>query len=384
MSSPPDLKKIEWTSHTVTLDWSNGARSEFSSLWLLDNCSIHRHSENGQRLIDIVDLPEAPKIRSVSSDRHSILVQWEDEPAPAAFDLAWLLDNASGTPPPDSKLYSKTWLEGSNMDAAKDFAWHRLSEFSSDLSVRREWMTRLVQDGIAFLSDVPCIRDSVLEVVPWMGIVSETNYGRVFNVQFLPHPENLADSDRGLGLHTDNPYRDPVPGFQTLHFLVTAPEGGENLFADGFAIAEHLRAAQPGLFETLARTPVAFAFRSKDADFRCERSLIQVSHRGQLQAVHYNSRSMAPLRLNSSEIDAFYAAYRRFAALLHDQRFQLKIKMKNGDLVAFDNQRILHGRTRFSASQHARHLQGCYLTRDSVLSQMALLRRQSMPQTQVA
>jgi gamma-butyrobetaine dioxygenase len=50
--------------------------------------------------------------------------------------------------------------------------------------------------------------------------------------------------------------------------------------------------------------------------------------------------------------------------------------MRAGDLAVFDNQRILHGRTPFSSSKHPRHLRGCYLTRDSVYSGAALLRRQ--------
>jgi gamma-butyrobetaine dioxygenase len=93
-------------------------------------------------------------------------------------------------------------------------------------------------------------------------------------------------------------------------------------------------------------------------------------------AVHYNSRSIAPLRLSAQAARSFYTAYRRFAALLREPRFQLKFRLDTGDLVAFDNQRILHGRTSFSSARFPRHLRGCYLTRDSVYSQTALLRRE--------
>ena len=72
---------------------------------------------------------------------------------------------------------------------------------------------------------------------------------------------------------------------------------------------------------------------------------------------------------------AFYAAYRRFAQLLRETRFQVRLKLGDGDLVVFDNRRTLHGRTAFSSERHPRHLQGCYLTRDSVLSRAGLLRR---------
>ena len=370
-----DLKNVFCTPEALVLEWSNGERSEFPSLWLRDNCPLDRDSGNGQRLIDITDLPSDPKICSASAGERSVLVHWENETQPASFDFAWLRDNSPGTRPLSTPPGVKTWLEGSKLDAAKDFAWTTFSEFRGNSSSRFNWMGRLVQDGIAFLSGVPCAEHAVLEAAQYMGIVSETNYGRVFDVRFVPRPENLADSDRGLGLHTHNPYRDPVPGFQTLHFLIAAAEGGENLFADGFAIAEYLRDAEPVLFERLTGTPVTFAFRSKDAELCSEKPLIQLSHRGEVRGVHYNNRSIAPLLLASAEIPLFYIAYRRFAALLRDARFQLKIKLKDGDLVAFDNQRILHGRTGFCASRHARHLQGCYLTRDSVLSQVAVLGR---------
>ena len=107
--------------------------------------------------------------------------------------------------------------------------------------MRLEWLTRLLREGVAFLSEVPPGEGGILEAMKLVGQVAETNYGLVFDVRSVPQPENLAYSDLGLGLHTDNPYREPVPGFQALHALITSPDGGESLFADGFALAEHVR-----------------------------------------------------------------------------------------------------------------------------------------------
>jgi gamma-butyrobetaine dioxygenase len=198
----------------------------------------------------------------------------------------------------------------------------------------------------------------------------------VFDVRAVPQPENLAYTDLGLGLHTDNPYREPVPGFQALHMLIAAPDGGESLFADGFALAEQLRQTAPASFDILTQTPVPFHYRSKTADLYAERPLIQLSCDGVVSAVHYNNRSIAPVRLPARECSAFYAAYRRFAELLREPRFQAVTAMRAGDLVLFDNQRILHGRKAFISANHPRHLRGCYLTRDSIYSTAALLQQQ--------
>jgi gamma-butyrobetaine dioxygenase len=219
------------------------------------------------------------------------------------------------------------------------------------------------------------VEGGLLEAMTLVGRVAETNYGLVFDVRAVPQPENLAYSDIGLGLHTDNPYREPVPGFQALHTLLAAPDGGDSLFADGFALAEHLRATDSQAFAILTRTPVPFRYRSQDADLYAERALIELACTGAIAAVHYNSRSIEPLRLPADDCRNFYSAYRQFGQLLREPRFQLRTRLADGDLVVFDNQRILHGRTGFASARHPRHLRGCYLTRDSVYSETALLRR---------
>jgi gamma-butyrobetaine dioxygenase len=264
---------------------------------------------------------------------------------------------------------------GGNLDALRDFSWLTLQQARENTADRSRWLTRLLTSGMAFLSDVPATADAILEAMSLVGRVAETNYGLVFDVRAVAQPENLAFSDLGLGLHTDNPYREPVPGFQALHMLIAAPDGGENLFADGLALAAHLRSDDPDAFARLTSTAVPFRYRSQDADLYAERPLIQLSCNGEVTGVHYNNRSIAPLRLALDDTRAFYRAYRKFALLLRDPKFQLKFRLRGGDLVVFDNQRILHGRTPFSSAKHARHLRGCYLTRDSVYSGSALLRR---------
>ena len=46
-----------------------------------------------------------------------------------------------------------------------------------------------------------------------------------------------------------------------------------------------------------------------------------------------------------------------------------------GDLLCFDNERVLHGRTAFHGGE--RLLQGCYADRDGLRSTLALLRRRA-------
>ena len=376
MNHTAAVKRVWSLPDMLNIEWADGTLSEYASLWLRDNVREDRDPHSGQRLIDIADLPEDPRIRSAVPHNGAVNVEWETESGSATFELEWLLAHASSRSDPRPEFTPRRWLEGASLNAARDFAWARFSEAQSDRSRRARWLTQLLQDGIAFLSNVPSNDAGILEAAALVGRVSETNYGQVFDVRSVPQPENLAYSDLGLGLHTDNPYREPVPGFQVLHALVASPDGGESLFGDGFAIAEHLRATFPDAFQVLTHTPVPFRYQSKDAELYAERPLIQLTCTGEVSAVHYNSRSIAPLRLVARDAGPFYSAYRRFAALLRDSRFHLQFSLRDGDLVVFDNQRTMHGRTAFSSARYPRHLRGCYLTRDSVYSEAALLRRE--------
>jgi gamma-butyrobetaine dioxygenase len=373
MNAPP-VTSLSAAPTVLTVRWSDGTVGEYASVWLRDNLPEDRERPSGQRLLDVTDLPRDPRIRAAALDGPAATISWQDEERGSAFALDWLYDYAPGkrqAPERERRL----WLEGSLLTAHREFGWLSWTQLQSDEQARLGWLTRLLQDGLAFLREVPRVEGTILEAMGLVGQVAETNYGQLFDVRVVEQPENLAFSDRGLGLHADNPYREPVPGFQALHTLLAAPDGGDSLFADGIALAAQLRRIDAAAFALLTRTPVPFRYRGTGADLYAERPLIGLSCTGEIAAVAYNNRSIQPLRLPPAECQSYYAAYRRFAELLHEPRFQLATRLEDGDLALFDNQRILHGRTGFASARHPRHLQGCYLTRDSVYSRTALLRQ---------
>ena len=363
--------QLQYTPTVLTLHFSDGSRGEFLSVWLIDNDPQHRDAYSGQRLVDVADLPLARTIHAARVDGGDVLIEWSDSHVTTRVSVEWLHQHRARAA---SDVHY--WLDGAQRNAFEDCAWLSHSAYGNDAAQTATWLRRLVTEGIAFLSAVPTHEGAILAAVAPMGHVIDTNYGRLFDVRAVAVAENLAYTDRGLGLHTDNPYRDPVPGFQALQCLLASTEGGDSLFADGWAVAEHLRATDPESFATLTTTPVPFYYRSAGAELRAERPLIQLTARGVVCAVHYNNRSIAPLQLEHAHLQRFYHAYQRFALLLREPRLQMHLRLRPGDLVVFDNQRILHGRTAFASMREARHLQGCYLSRDSVLSTAAMLNRE--------
>jgi gamma-butyrobetaine dioxygenase len=364
-------KSLSHDSGRLVVCWADGHEGVFESIWLLDNSPEHRDNHTGQRLIDVADLPESPEISSVTLDGEWIEVAWAGIGRRARFSAQWLEERCNCSNHTETPLKPELTL-WTAQDSAR-FCTMDYREFCASLSARAGWLRAAAGWGIAFLHGVPCEEGTVLSAASFIGWVRETNYGRVFDVAVNPRPNNLAYTNAALGVHTDNPYRDPVPGLQMLHCLKAAA-GGESVFVDGFAVVEALRHTAPQAFDLITRTRVEFRFADANTELSASRPLIHLSDDGTIAAVHYNSRSIAPLQLAPGITRAFYQAYRQFARLLRDPRFETRIRLEPGHLVLFDNRRVLHGRTAFGSSE-ARLLQGCYLEQDGLTSNLAVLQR---------
>ena len=173
----------------------------------------------------------------------------------------------------------------------------------------------------------------------------------------------------------------------TAQVLQSAAAGGETVVVDGFAAAAALRDTDPVSFAVLTSTPIPFAYVDKETLLTACQPLIALNPRGRISCVRLNNRSMQPVRLPYAKAEAFYAAYRAWAAIVARPEFALGLRLAPGDCLVFDNTRILHARTAFapapstppgpsaSPGSGERHLQGCYADLDGLLSTLAVLRR---------
>ncbi|WP_082119440.1 2-trimethylaminoethylphosphonate dioxygenase [Saccharothrix sp. ST-888] len=343
-----------------------------SAYWLRDNCPCTecRDPRNGQKLFQITDLPADLAIADQVTEAGVLAVRWSDGHR-SAYPVEWLTQ--AGTGDGRTEQDKRLW-------AAEDFAaglpeadW---GAYLADPTERAAVLAAVRRSGFAVLRGVPVAERQVLAVARSFGYVRETNYGELFDVRVEPDPNNLAFTSAAIAPHTDNPYRDPVPTLQLLHCLRNDSAGGDSGLVDGFKAAAVLRAEAPEDFAVLTRTPVPFVFRDRATELRAERPLIEVDGLGRVREVRFNNRSIGTLRLPAEQLDAFYAAYRRFAEITLRPELQLTFRLEPGDCLIFDNVRLLHARTAFEQDGH-RHLQGCYADLDSLTSTLAVLDRRA-------
>jgi gamma-butyrobetaine dioxygenase len=74
-------------------------------------------------------------------------------------------------------------------------------------------------------------------------------------------------------------------------------------------------------------------------------------------------------------MEKFYKAHHRFAKILHSDEFNIRFKLKTGDIFCFNNRRVLHGRTEYDPNSGDRHLQGYYIDRDEIIARLNYLNK---------
>ncbi len=98
-----------------------------------------------------------------------------------------------------------------------------------------------------------------------------------------------------------------------------------------------------------------------------------------MTGVHYSPRlDYLPL-LDADTTRRFQRARRRLSELFADPRFELRFPLRAGELMMFNNSRILHGRTAYDPNEGRRHLQGCYIDLDGPRSLYRTLSRRLRP-----
>ncbi|MFE2322825.1 TauD/TfdA family dioxygenase [Streptomyces sp. NPDC059385] len=359
-------------------------------LWLRDNCPCAdcRDPRNGQKLFQITDLPAGLAVETVldaltADGAPAREVVWTPDGHRSVYADTWLDAHLPGSPAAgpgnglgdgrgedDKELWDAAGLAGRFPEAE----W---AAYTADPAVAAGALESVMRFGFVLLRGVPLRDRQVLDVARTFGFVRETNYGELFEVRVEADPNNLAFTGARITPHTDNPYRDPVPTLQLLHCLVNAAQGGDSGLVDGFHAAALLRAQDPQAYEVLTRVPVPFTFTDDRTTLVAHRPLIGTDPTGRIREIRFNNRSIGTLRRPAAELEAFYAAYRRFGALLSRPELRLEFRLAPGDCLIFDNTRLLHARTAFAESGE-RHLQGAYADIDGLASTLAALRRKAV------
>ena len=108
--------------------------------------------------------------------------------------------------------------------------------------------------------------------------------------------------------------------------------------------------------------PLAFSLR----ELFCNNVKQPLVHQGRLEKneivqVSFNNYDRAPFRFEKELTLKFYEAIKTFDLIANNRDYQWRHILKPGELLIFNNWRILHGRGSFNG---VRRMSGCYINKE--------------------
>ena len=364
---------LRGSDRVLTVAWADGASADFPFLWLRDNCPSGFHPQTHEREFDLTSIPETLGILSAELDGEAIRIEWDGEEHQSRFDADWLKAHRPGIGLKDPAKIPPTLWRGDFQPAGLP----RISaaDLMNDDKALLGFLIETKKTGLAIVDGMADDREAGMAAAKRIGFLRETNFGVTFEVRSMPNPNNLAYTSHALPLHTDLANQELPPGFQFLHCLANDAEGGGSTFCDGFAIAEDLRQNDPEAFELLSKTPVPFRFHDDSYDIRRHQTVIDLDAFGNLQELHFNAHLAGVFDLPADTMEAYYRAYRKIMQMTRSSDYVITTRLEGGEMVIFDNRRVLHGRAAFDPNTGYRHLRGCYVDRGEFDSRIRVLSR---------
>ncbi len=294
-----------------------------------------------------------------------------DETHVSKYTTGWLRAHDSQDLARTHRDMSRTW-DANIASTLPEFGYE---DYMRSNSALRAWIETMKTTGIALLRGVPQASGKLLEVAHRIGPVRTSNFGQYYDVISMPNPNASAYTQIGLELHTDLAnWREP-PDVQLLCCLKNSVIGGESVFADGFRVAEEFRIAHAEAFGLLSTHQIEYRFHDHSCDIRTMAPVIELDRAGRLKRIRFNNWLRAALVAPDELIDPMYKALGTFWRMLRDPQYRLCLRLESGHLIAYDNNRVLHGRASFDGTSGERHLQGCYLNQEDIDSRLRLLDR---------
>lgn len=360
-----------------------GESLQFPYVWLRENCQCEQcyHTTAQSRILDWSKFDLNVKPQDVSKDQNSLRVTWDDGHS-SQYNLNWL--KFRGFTQENQRNYSETiykpkqitW-QTENFDEI--FSKHDYSEILNSNEALYNWLYKLSVYGVALIQNTPDSDTAIDAVINKIGFTKRTHYGVKFVVRQLPNTSNVAYLSSNLQMHTDLPYYEYCPGANLLHCLVqTDSQGGENMLSDCHYTAEYMKVNHPAQYSLLTDIEVEWrdvGIEDGNEFFKLHRApVICLDRHGEITRINFSipqRGSHFPMAIEL--VKPWYEAHSMFLAL--NQKFAAKFKTKAGDILTFNNIRLLHGRNAYEDKEYnVRQLIGAYVDWDEIYSRLRCLK----------
>ena len=365
------IAALDYDGSGLKVTWQDDHVSRYPGVWLLEACNCDRcgNTETAVRHARLTVKPLKPRPQNYSHDAASLRIDWGDEHR-SSYRLDWLRTMClSQQARRERKYRPANW--GSEMDTQLCYMVYDEVSVSEDLQL--QFLESILDHGFAILQGVPPEREQTETVTSLVGKLRLTNYG-IYELESKPDPEIVGDMAVALAPHTDEPYRIDPPAITFFHVIRQSADGGASTLIDSFRLVGQLRRQDPAAFDILCHVPARFHRSLQEGRrFEYQHPIIQIDSDGDITSVRLLDRALAPVDCALDQVEPFYAALRALLDLSYAGDGMIEFKLDAGEMLVFNNQRLMHGRTAFDPARSRRHIRSCHVDLDEFYSRLRIL-----------
>jgi len=352
------IKNIKILPDKINILFSNNKEDNFLNIWLRDHARDEDswdHRSNQRKIFTAKLDPKLHIKKAILKDNgKSVDILWSDLKKPINYSSNFFLENSNKSQKINNNI--KIWDK-------KDIGEEIYTDFQNTITNDgfKEFLEKLYKFGFVVIQNCKTEMSSVEKIANKIGYVRESIFGGLWSFESNNDMADSAYTQDELRPHTDSTYSNDAPGLQLLLCCHYEATGGESIMVDGFKIAEKIYKENRDLYTLLSEIEVTGQYIGDGVFLEAKRPIFKLNSNKELVQVSFNNYDRAAFRMDDEKTLKFYDAIREFDLIANNREYQWRHILKPGELLIFNNWRILHGRGSFKGD---RKMSGCYINKE--------------------
>ena len=352
------IKNIKILPDKINILFSNNKEDNFLNIWLRDHARDEDswdHRSNQRKTFTAKLDPKLHIKKAILKDNgKSVDILWSDLKKPINYSSNFFLENSNKSQKINNNI--KIWDK-------KDIGEEIYTDFQNTITNDgfKEFLEKLYKFGFVVIQNCKTEMSSVEKIANKIGYVRESIFGGLWSFESNNDMADSAYTQDELRPHTDSTYSNDAPGLQLLLCCHYEATGGESIMVDGFKIAEKIYKENRDLYTLLSEIEVKGQYIGDGVFLEAKRPIFKLNSNKELVQVSFNNYDRAAFRMDDEKTLKFYDAIREFDLIANNREYQWRHILKPGELLIFNNWRILHGRGSFKGD---RKMSGCYINKE--------------------
>lgn len=341
------------TLNRVSLPW----------MWLRDHCQCSScFTATAQRECDVFigwDNFRWEEI-FVDTDTAGLIIRWQDNHK-SYFSYDWLgkMLNIENSVAVDERIY---WT---NDFPSLDYR----NVLDTDIGLK-QLVESIAQVGVCKVTGATPSQTEAAQLMQRIAYLRQSHFGNLVEI----NPSSNSGYDQ-TQIHTEGTFNYDPPGIKLVQCLDKNTSPCELILVDGLALVDRIKREAPQTLHLLQNHRVSYQYLNQDINLIASDSVVTLDRYNRLKRIRYNRKTQRPFaEPYLAKKQAFTAAFEQFEAWIEQESKGRKLSLNPGEMVLWDNWRVLHGG---GAMDGTHHLAVCLSNMEDFHSRLRVIQSKS-------